>query len=92
MMAWILIGVVLVGLMVVAMVALRSVRRPPPAEPSQQAVREADIGAKVGLGQLECQECGAMLEDSSIRVKEGLTVVSCPYCDSRYQLYKEATQ
>ena len=86
MLSLIVIGIVVVfitaGLVVVVLV--RS--KPRPAQPDQEIVQQVDLGGKVGLEKLECRECGAELEKDSITVEKGLTLISCSYCGSTYQL------
>ena len=84
-----LVGIVLIGLGVVALIRSRESRPAQPPPLSQQVVRKIDPGGKIGLEKLKCQECGARLGRDNIAVESGVTFVSCPYCGSAYQLVEE---
>lgn len=86
-MLWlIIIGmiVVIIAIGVVVVVLARS--KPRTVQSDQEIVQRVERGGEVGLEKLECRECGAELGKDSITVEKGITLISCSYCGSTYQL------
>jgi hypothetical protein len=85
---WIVVGIIsaAIGLGIIAFVKFRE---PKPAQPPQEIVQKIDLSGEVELEKLKCQNCGAELDQDSIKVKEGAIFVSCPYCGTAYQMVEE---
>ena len=85
---WIVVGIIsaAIGLGIIAFVRLRE---PKPAQPPQEIIQKIDLSGEVELEKLKCQNCGAELDQDSIKVKEGAIFVSCPYCGTAYQMVEE---
>jgi hypothetical protein len=52
--------------------------------------QQIDLTGDVGLETLSCRNCGATLEAGSVNVRAGAAFVSCPYCQTEYQMEEEA--
>jgi Ca2+/Na+ antiporter len=48
-----------------------------------------DLPGNVNLESLKCQQCGGILTKDSISLVNGAPMVSCPYCNTTYQLTEE---
>jgi len=48
-----------------------------------------DLPGNVSLESLKCQQCGGILTKDSISLVNGAPMVSCPYCNTTYQLTEE---
>ncbi|MCJ7703472.1 MAG: hypothetical protein MUO62_17965 [Anaerolineales bacterium] len=48
-----------------------------------------DLPGDVNLATMKCQSCGGALTMDNIRMVAGAPVVSCPYCNTTYQLTEE---
>ncbi|MDO9085964.1 MAG: hypothetical protein Q7U53_07150 [Anaerolineaceae bacterium] len=48
-----------------------------------------DLPGNVSLESLKCSYCGGALTKDSISMVNGAPMVTCPYCDSTYQLTEE---
>ena len=85
---WIIVGIIsaAIGLGIIAFVKFRE---PKPAQPPQEIVQKIDLSGDIELEKLKCQNCGAELDQDSIKVKEGAIFVSCPYCGTAYQMVEE---
>jgi len=85
---WIIVGIIsaAIGLGIIAFVKFRE---PKPAQPPQEIIQKIDLSGEVELEKLKCQNCGAELDQDSIKVKEGAIFVSCPYCGTAYQMVEE---
>jgi hypothetical protein len=85
---WIVVGIIsaAIGLGIIAFVKFRE---PKPAQPPQEIIQKIDLSGEVELEKLKCQNCGAELDQDSIKVKEGAIFVSCPYCGTAYQMVEE---
>lgn len=75
-------ALVIVGVGVFVLLKLRP-------QPKQEIVQRIDLTGDVGMAGLKCKNCGAELNKDSITVREGAIFVSCPYCNSTYQLVEE---
>lgn len=59
-------------------------------KPGEQEVRlEIDLSGDVNLDSLTCQSCGGQLSSNNITMVAGAPVVSCPFCETSYQLTEE---
>jgi hypothetical protein len=83
---WILVGVFFIGISLV-LIWLASRRR---AELGQaEIIQKIDLSGKVNLEKLTCRNCGGALTTDNIKMVAGAPVVSCPYCNTSYQLSEE---
>ena len=48
-----------------------------------------DLPGDVNLDQMKCQSCGGVLTMDAIQMVAGAPVVSCPYCNTSYQLTED---
>ena len=48
-----------------------------------------DLPSDVNLDSMKCQSCGGVLTMDAIKMVAGAPVVSCPYCNTTYQLSEE---
>ena len=48
-----------------------------------------DLSGDVSLDKMKCQSCGGALTLDNIKMVAGAPVVSCPYCNTTYQLTEE---
>ncbi len=51
---------------------------------------QVDLTGDVNLESMKCRQCGAPLDRKGVKMQEGAVFVTCPYCDSSYQLEEEA--
>ena len=48
-----------------------------------------DLPANVNLDTLKCKSCGGALTTNNIKMVNGAPMVTCPYCNTIYQLTEE---
>ena len=48
-----------------------------------------DLPGDVNLDSMKCKSCGGVLTMDAIKMIAGAPVVSCPYCNTTYQLTEE---
>jgi hypothetical protein len=48
-----------------------------------------DLPANINLDTLKCQSCGGSLSADNIKIVNGAPMVSCPYCNTTYQLSED---
>jgi hypothetical protein len=48
-----------------------------------------DLPANVNLDSLKCKSCGGVLTTDNIKMVNGAPMVTCPYCNTVYQLTEE---
>ena len=85
---WIPIGLisVLIGFV---LILFASRRKPAPGHTSSDVNLKIDLPGNVGLDQFKCQSCGGELTMDNVKMVAGAPMVSCPYCNSTYQLKEE---
>jgi len=49
------------------------------------------LPGKVDVQSLRCPNCSAQLDTSQMRMKGGVPVIECPYCDASLELTEEPT-
>ncbi len=82
-----IIAMVLIGIGVVIIIAIK-LREPKP-EQKIEITQKIDVSGDIELEKLKCKNCGADLDEESIKLAEGAIVVSCPYCGTTYQMVEE---
>ena len=85
------IGVLFVGLFIVAagvvliVVAARKNRQEMP----QNVTMNLDLPGETKIEQMKCKSCGGTLTADNIKLVNGAPMVTCPYCNTIYQLTEE---
>ena len=54
-----------------------------------EVVQKIELSGDVETEKLMCKNCGANLEQKSVKVKAGAVFINCPYCGSSYQITEE---
>jgi len=55
----------------------------------QQVTMKVDLPGDTSIEQMKCQSCGGAITSNDIKIMAGAPVVTCPYCNSTYQLTEE---
>jgi hypothetical protein len=85
---WIPVGLVSV-LIGFGLIWFASRKKAVPSQGSSNVTLQVDLSGDVNLEQLKCQSCGGALTPENVKMVAGAPVVSCPYCNSSYQLTEE---
>ena len=56
---------------------------------SQNLTVKLDLPGETKIEQMKCRSCGGALTADSIKLVNGAPVVTCPYCNTVYQLTEE---
>jgi DNA-directed RNA polymerase subunit RPC12/RpoP len=59
------------------------------AEQQQNITLNIDMPGNVSMDTLKCKSCGGTLGPKDVQLVAGAPVVTCPYCNSTYQLTEE---
>ena len=54
-----------------------------------QVTLNVDLPANVSLDSFKCKSCGGALTTDNVKMVAGAPVVTCPYCNTTYQLTEE---
>jgi len=83
---WFIVGAltVVIGLVLVWFGS----RRKPTSQDNQVTVK-IDLPANVNLDSFQCTNCGGALTTDNVKLVAGAPVVTCPYCNTTYQLSEE---
>ncbi len=86
---WIIVGLISVSIGF-GLIWFASRRKPEPTgATSQNVTLNIDLPSNVNLDTLKCQACGGSLTMENIEMVAGAPVVSCPYCNTTYQLTED---
>jgi len=86
---WIPVGIVSVGIGFV-IIWFASRRKNIPGEaPGTNVTVNVDLPGNVSMDTLKCKSCGGTLSPENIKMVAGAPVVTCPYCNTTYQLTEE---
>ena len=85
---WILIGLISVGIGF-GLIWFGSRQKPATQAGDQNVTLNIDLPANVNLDSLKCKSCGGALTTKDIKMVAGAPVVTCPYCNSTYQLSED---
>ncbi len=84
--AWILIGVITVG---IGFGLIWFAGRQKATAQQESVTLKIDLPGDVKLDTMKCQSCGGTLSSENIKMVAGAPMVSCPYCNTTYQLTEE---
>jgi hypothetical protein len=71
----------------VAMIVLAA--RKTKQETAQNITVKVDLPGETKIEQMKCRSCGGALTTDNIKLVNGAPVVTCPYCNTVYQLTEE---
>jgi len=86
---WLVVGVISVG---IGFGLIWFASRKSPSEGTIQGdnvTLNIDLPGDVNLDTMKCKSCGGVLTMDAIEMVAGAPVVSCPYCNTSYQLTEE---
>jgi hypothetical protein len=89
---WLVTGLisVLIGFGLIAISGLVGRQKAATASGAGENVTlKIDLPANVNLDTLKCKSCGGALTTDNIQMVAGAPVVTCPYCNTVYQLKEE---
>jgi hypothetical protein len=86
--SWILIGLISVGIGF-GLIWFGTRQKPAPQANGENVTLNIDLPANVNLDSLKCKSCGGVLTAKDIKMVAGAPMVTCPYCNSTYQLTEE---
>lgn len=75
----------LVGGIIMVVVAARKTK----LETAQNVTLKVDLPGQTKIEQMKCRSCGGTLTADNIKLVNGAPMVTCPYCNSVYQLTEE---
>ena len=84
---WVFIG--LISVVIGFGIIFFANRKKAGAEGSQEVTYKLDLSGDINLDTLTCKSCGGSLSKDNISMLAGAPVVTCPYCNSSYQLTEE---
>ena len=85
---WIIVGLISVGIGLGIIFLLSRSKKTGEAGESK-VVYEIDLPGEVSMDTIKCQSCGGALTQKDIKMIAGAPVVTCPYCETTYQLTED---
>jgi hypothetical protein len=58
-------------------------------ETAQNVTLKVDLPGETKIEQMKCKSCGGTLSADNIKLVNGAPMVTCPYCNTVYQLTEE---
>jgi len=55
----------------------------------QQVTMQVDLPGETKVEQMKCKSCGGAITSNDIKLMAGAPVVTCPYCETTYQLTED---
>lgn len=83
--SWLIIGVISVG---IGFGLIWLAGRQAKLE-AAELVQRIELSGDIDLETLTCRNCGGSLSPDNVKMMAGAPVVSCPYCNTSYQLTEE---
>ncbi|MGB8213420.1 MAG: hypothetical protein WCE68_07655 [Anaerolineales bacterium] len=82
----VVLGVIaLVAGIIVIVIAARKTRQ----ETAQNVTLKVDLPGETKIEEMKCKSCGGTLSSDNIKLVNGAPMVTCPYCNTIYQLTEE---
>ncbi len=85
---WLLVGIISVGIGF-GIIWFASRNPAGSSAAGNNVTLKVDLPGDVSLDTVKCQSCGGALTMDNIKLVAGAPVVSCPYCNTTYQLTEE---
>jgi len=86
---WLIVGVISVGIGFGVIWFAGRIKPAPAGEGGSNVTLNIDLPGDVNLDTMKCKSCGGALTMDDIKMVAGAPVVSCPYCNTTYQLTEE---
>jgi hypothetical protein len=83
---WIIVGVISVG---IGLALIWLAGRQKSAAGDTNVTVNVDLPSNVSMDTFKCQSCGGSLTPENVKMVAGAPVVTCPYCNTSYQLKEE---
>jgi hypothetical protein len=83
---WIFTGIILVA---AGAVLIWLASRKPKTTAAENATYKVELSGNVKMETLKCKSCGGTLTSENVKMVAGAPVVTCPYCNTTYQLTEE---
>jgi hypothetical protein len=83
--SWLVVGVILMA--IGAVPVYFAIRKP--ASDTTNVTLKIDMPGNVSMDTLKCKSCGGAITTKDIKMVAGSPVVTCPYCNTTYQLTEE---
>lgn len=82
---WIVIGVIsaAIGLGLIWLASRK------PASSTTNVTLQIDMPGNVSMDSLKCKSCGGVISEKDVKIVAGAPVVTCPFCQTTYQLTEE---
>jgi hypothetical protein len=82
----VILGVIaLVAGVILLVLAARKTKQ----ETAQNITVKVDLPGETKIEEMKCRSCGGSLTSDNIKMVNGAPVVTCPYCNTVYQLTEE---
>lgn len=85
---WIVVGIISVGIGF-GLIWFAGRRKSETAAGNSEITYKVDLSGDVNLETLTCRSCGGTLSSDNVKMVAGAPVVTCPYCNTTYQLTEE---
>ena len=86
---WLIVGVISVGIGFGIIWFAGRIKPAPAGDGGSNVTLNIDLPGDVNLDTMKCKSCGGALTMDAIKMVAGAPVVSCPYCNTTYQLTEE---
>jgi hypothetical protein len=83
---WLLVGIILAG---IGLAIIFILQRPAKAAQQTNVTLKVDLPGNVSMDVVKCKSCGGTLTAENIKMVNGAPMVTCPYCNTVYQLTEE---
>jgi len=83
---WIIVGVISVA---IGLGLIWLAGRQKSAAGDTNVTVNVDLPSNVSMDTFKCQSCGGALTPENVKMVAGAPVVTCPYCNTSYQLKEE---
>jgi hypothetical protein len=78
-------AIALIAGIVMIVIAARKTKQ----DTAQNVTLKVDLPGDTKIEQMKCKSCGGTLSADNIKLVNGAPMVTCPYCNSIYQLTEE---
>ena len=78
-------AIIVIGGIVLIVLAVRKSK----AETAQNVTVQVDLPGETKIEAMKCRSCGGALTADNIKLVNGAPVVTCPFCNTVYQLTEE---
>ncbi len=87
--SWVIFGIIFILIGFVLIFLATRIKTKPDGKSTNNVTYNIDLPGNVNMDTIKCESCGGTLAPKDIQMVAGAPVVTCPWCNTTYQITEE---